>query len=72
MWLLGIELRPSARAGSALNHLAISPAVNSILKIFFLRNLVDFCRRYNILNSLSVPSSIFNINTNSHNVYVNV
>jgi hypothetical protein len=27
MWLLGFELRTSGRAASALNHLAISPAL---------------------------------------------
>jgi hypothetical protein len=35
MWLLGIELRTSGRAGSALNHRAISPALHAIFKGIF-------------------------------------
>ena len=31
MWLLGIELRTSGRTASALNHLAISPALEFLL-----------------------------------------
>ena len=32
MWLLGIELRTFGRAGNALNHWAISPALKPILE----------------------------------------
>jgi hypothetical protein len=36
MWLLGIELRTSGRAASALNPWAISPALINLLLIYFM------------------------------------
>jgi hypothetical protein len=41
MWLLGIELRTSGRAASALNHCAISPAPLGRILSIDLRPLLE-------------------------------
>ena len=49
---------------------SLQPHYVFIFKISFLRHRPDYCRRDSILNSLSVSGSIFNVNTNSHCLYI--
>jgi len=57
MWLLGIELRTSGRAASALNHWAISPAP---LTCFLTEHRTTSPRGGLTHNGLGLPSSVMN------------
>jgi hypothetical protein len=51
MWMLGIELRTSERADSALNRRAISP----ILRVNFLRACLDLASYFSPLSNHFIP-----------------
>ena len=53
MWLLGVELRTSGRAVSALNHWAISPALTKTFNVV----IANLCLAYFIFYCAFLPNS---------------